>query len=870
MKRLTVPLTLVAVLAAVASAVAAPPLRPASTREAGTVWLGTVESVVDPTSFRLTDRLLITTDPMTVLTGFGAVSELEPGDFVQVQGELEGDALRADSVELLQPWAPASAIQGDIAYLVPTEQAFGLSDGTYALVNPGTLYIGVSSFDDLAVGDTVLLGGALDAWSGTIMVDRLERLGVTPPGFYTGFYGWVAGVTPPDRVDLDDGSVLQLSAATVLYNFASIGNLAVGDLLWIEAQTTDQPGTFDVLSLFLELRGGWTTQLEDTVTGVDPSGSFTTGQGYLVTVNPSTQWLGLSGLAELEGGDVVYVEGTVGSDPRLVQATLVELRSGGGGGGSGLVTTLRGAVSQLLPPATLMLDDFYLVAAFPATQWLGTLTGFGDLQVGMMVEVSVIWSPDGSLAATSVENLDPENSGVLILSGTVEEIHPSSSRYRLSGSEWLLIVPGTPVDGDVDSVEEIAVGMSLVAECVLASEGEYRALSVHIMTGGHDLPVVLAEPTEALVILAETANPVVVANRHGATIAGRLPGTLVHLFTWTVPVSEQQIQLLIDDPEVEEVEANYEVEDSEATRRRMPVADLFPTSGKYTQQSAATSIGLTAAHLRSTGVGALVAVVDTGVDPFHPLLRYRLAPGGYDFVDHDASPWDSADGLNQDGDSDVDEAAGHGTFVAGLVLLTAPGASILPYRVLDSEGHGGTFQICQAVIAAMDRGADVINMSFEVVGGDPASPTRSRVLDRILEEASRRGVVLVSGAGNWATAELPFPARDRRVLAVAAVDADGELAEFSNFGSTVALAAPGVEVYSGLWAQRFGTWSGTSMAAPLVSGAVALLRSVNPYLTPDEVAAALTQSAQLLQGDAHGVRGRLRVDVALGLVPDAP
>jgi subtilisin family serine protease len=255
-------------------------------------------------------------------------------------------------------------------------------------------------------------------------------------------------------------------------------------------------------------------------------------------------------------------------------------------------------------------------------------------------------------------------------------------------------------------------------------------------------------------------------------------------------------------------------------------------------------------------------VIDTGVEPFHPLLRHRIAPGGWDFVDGDATPWETRDGIDQDVDGDVDESAGHGTFVSGLVLLTAPGATILPYRVLNDDGHGTTFAICQAVLAAMDRGADVINLSF-------AYAERPRVLDRLLDEASRRGIVLVSGAGNDGISDLPFPAGDHRVMAVAATTADEEAADFTNRGPQCTIAATGVEVYSACLDGGFCRWSGTSMAAPLVSGAAALLRSVNPALTPGQIEDALIQSAAPPPVGSD-LPGLLRVSAALNLVPASP
>ncbi len=163
---------------------------------------------------------------------------------------------------------------------------------------------------------------------------------------------------------------------------------------------------------------------------------------------------------------------------------------------------------------------------------------------------------------------------------------------------------------------------------------------------------------------------------------------------------------------------------------------------------------------------------------------------------------------------------------------------------------------------AIDRGADVINMSFTY-------PERSRILDRILMEASERGVILVAGAGNGGRPDLPFPAADNRVLAVAAIDPQGLLADFSNRGIDVAIAAPGVDLYSAGLDAQFGIWSGTSMAAPLVAGTAALMRSINPRLTPQQVAAALFQGASAAS-EEDDIRLILQAGHAITLVPNAP
>ena len=151
--------------------------------------------------------------------------------------------------------------------------------------------------------------------------------------------------------------------------------------------------------------------------------------------------------------------------------------------------------------------------------------------------------------------------------------------------------------------------------------------------------------------------------------------------------------------------------DHEAPESRKNNPWVFGSEAQYTEQWAPTALRLAEAHAVSTGAGVRVAVLDTGIDRNHPALAGKVLPG-YDFVDGDADP--------AEGGSSANGAWGHGTHVAGLVALAAPGARILPLRVLDPEGFGNTWVLQEAMLYAMDPdgnpatddAAQVINLSL--------------------------------------------------------------------------------------------------------------------------------------------------------------
>jgi type VII secretion-associated serine protease mycosin len=235
--------------------------------------------------------------------------------------------------------------------------------------------------------------------------------------------------------------------------------------------------------------------------------------------------------------------------------------------------------------------------------------------------------------------------------------------------------------------------------------------------------------------------------------------------------------------------------------------------------------------------GQVVAVVDSGVDATHPDLA-GVVTRGVDLVDR-------GDGRR--------DPYGHGTHVAGIIAARAgnrigvaglaDGATILPVRVLTASGKGWMSDIALGVVYAVDHGASVVNLSL-------AGPHDIPALQAAVRYAQGRGVVLVAAAGNERQHGDPvmYPAAYPGVLAVAATDTDDTSADFSETGSYVSLAAPGVRIAATYPKNRYVFLSGTSAAAPFVSATAALVRAAQPRLAGDQVVARLLATAEDLGG----------------------
>jgi serine protease len=329
-----------------------------------------------------------------------------------------------------------------------------------------------------------------------------------------------------------------------------------------------------------------------------------------------------------------------------------------------------------------------------------------------------------------------------------------------------------------------------------------------------------------------------------------------------------KIARLRDREDVEMAEPNY-----------VRTAMLVPDDEYYSYQWHYPLIHLPEAWDVSTGSSnVIVAVVDTGVFMDHPDITGQIT-GGYDFISSISLSLDG-DGIDPNADDPGDQSQGgssfHGTHVSGTISAKTDNSSgvagiswksrIMPLRVLGKDGVGTSYDILQSVRYAAglendsgkvpDQTADIINLSL---GGGSYSNSENTLFSQIRDS----GIIVVAAAGNSASSQPSYPAAYDGVVSVSAVGFYARLAPYSNFGSTVDVAAPGGDYSTDLNGDGYVDgvlslsaddatgdtqpvytfYQGTSMAAPHVAGIAALMKAVRPSLTAEEFDGLLESGA---------------------------
>jgi len=369
----------------------------------------------------------------------------------------------------------------------------------------------------------------------------------------------------------------------------------------------------------------------------------------------------------------------------------------------------------------------------------------------------------------------------------------------------------------------VAVGLAAIIACVPTSPPDLSDIGSDGSTIGSDETVIDDSVVADELIVA--AQPGADSNdlqalflEYGVTVLDEIEPLSAYLLDVQPRQRGSVMSSLESSPLIEEVLDNRWYE-TQAT----------PNDTLYAGQWHLTAIGMPGAWDFTTGSDRiLIAVLDTGIDVGHADLIDKLRSGGNTFS----------------GGVSSQDVKGHGTAVAGIIGASSNNnqgvASVawvnplLPVRVTDDQGRATSWAIAAGISLAINEGAKVINISFAPLNND-------QIVLRQARRAWLAGSLVVIASGNTGVEDLEGGSGS--ALFVGAVDRNDQLCPFSTHGPWVDLVAPGIAIYSTKLGNDYSASSGTSFAAPIVSGVAALIYSLQPELRPITV-------TQLLQGTA--------------------
>ena len=270
-------------------------------------------------------------------------------------------------------------------------------------------------------------------------------------------------------------------------------------------------------------------------------------------------------------------------------------------------------------------------------------------------------------------------------------------------------------------------------------------------------------------------------------------------------------------------------ESNNAVENVSDIKEVTPNDSDFLSQYYLRQINAPKAWGTTKGNSLVVGVLDTGVDANHPDLQGKIS-GSENLLPEDKS-----------------DAIGHGTEVSGIIAANTnnkqgiAGVSwntkILPIRVTDEYGQARVSTVVEALDRAYTEGVKIVQISL-------STSQFSQVLKDSVQEANERGILIISTAGNTGEREVRYPAAFEGVIGVGAVNSSKKIESYSTLGDHVSLVAPGASVYTTSLYSGYSSVSGTSFAAPQVAGTAALIWSVAPDISSEDVRQILFQSAE--------------------------
>ncbi|MGM0413953.1 MAG: S8 family peptidase [Bacillota bacterium] len=291
---------------------------------------------------------------------------------------------------------------------------------------------------------------------------------------------------------------------------------------------------------------------------------------------------------------------------------------------------------------------------------------------------------------------------------------------------------------------------------------------------------------------------------------------------------------------IDYIDSNYRIEGLD-TR--------IPNDEKYSQQWNYPLIRLPQAWVNSTGSNNIrVALLDTGVDYNHPELQGKIdLKGAYNIIDDNTEVFDSQ---------------GHGTHVAGIIGAVTNNqqgiagimwdVDLVPVRILDDKGEGDIWDVAKGLLyAAGLLDENLINEPVDIINLSVGSIANPAYLDEAIEEVAAKNIIMVAASGNSGNKFIFYPANYSQVIAVGSIDYGGletpTKSSFSSYGGNLDFVAPGKSIYSILPDGRYGSRSGTSMAAPHVTGVAGLMLANG--ISPQDVRRVMQETAISLSGE---------------------